>query len=445
MQGLILFSIVCVNGFLALSEMALISSRKVRLQRMVDEGRHGAAVALRLSDSPTRFLASMQICLTVLGIMAGVHGGATMAGAIEAWVVRAMPDLARWSHFVGVSGVVMFETFLMVFLGELLPKRLALLAPESIAVRVAPTMDRIGLTLAPIAHVLSQMTDAILERLPLRREVEDHHTVTEDEFKMIVEQGAEEGVLDRNEETMIKRVLQFGGVKAQDLMTPRTRLIGIDLDDPVDESIEKMIASNHSHFPVYRGSIDNLVGLVSIKKIFELLYRQKKIDMAVAMVEPLFLPDSARADRVLDAMKNRQTHMAVLIDEFGGMAGVVTATDIVESVMGEVPQDSGDLSPKFVRRADGSLLIDGLVSLTELSEELHLVHDDLEDVAQTLSGLMMHLAREIPREGQIVQFGDWQFEVVDMDGNRVDKVLVTKILQPKPLTEGTNDEDSHSG
>jgi putative hemolysin len=445
MQGLILIIIVCVNGFIALSEMALVSSRKVRLQRLLDQGRHGADVALRLSESPTKFLASMQICLTVLGIMAGVHGGATMAGEIEAWVLRALPALAQWSHLLGVSGVVMFETFLMVFLGELLPKRLALLAPESIAVRVAPSMDRIGLTLAPIAHILSRMTDAILEKLPMKREVDDHHTVTEDEFKMIVQQGAVEGVLDRNEETMIKRVLQFGDVKAQDLMTHRTRLVGIDLDDSEDESVNKMLASNHSHFPVYRGSIDNLVGIISIKKVFELLYRQKKINIASCMSDPLFLPDSARADRVLDSMKKHQTHMAVLIDEFGGMAGVVTATDIVESVMGEVPQDSCDLEPKFVRRADGTLLIDGMVSIVDLSEELQLRLDELEDVAQTLSGLVMHLAREIPREGQIVRCKKWQFEVVDMDGNRVDKVLATKVLQTESLTEGSIDEDSHSG
>jgi putative hemolysin len=445
MQGLILISIVCVNGFLALSEMALVSSRKVRLQRMVDEGRRGAEVALRLSDAPTKFLASMQICLTVLGIMAGVHGGATMAGAIEAWVGRALPQLAQWSHVIGVSSIIMFETFLMVFLGELLPKRLALLAPESIAVRVAPTMDRIGLTLAPIAHVLSRMTDAVLTRLPLKRAVDDHHTVTEDELKMIVEQGAEEGVLDRNEETMIKRVLQFGDIKAQDLMTPRTRLVGIDLEDPLDETIDKMIKSHHSHFPVYRGSIDNLVGIVSIKKVFELLYRQKEVSIDAAMVEPLFLPDSARADRVLDVMKKRQTHIAVLIDEFGGMAGVVTATDIVEAVMGDVPQDSGDLRPKFVRRADGSLLIDGLVSMSELREELQLEHEELDDVAQTLSGLVMHVAGDIPREGQIVHYRNWQFEVVDMDGNRIDKVLVTKIPRSETPVEGVEDEDSRSG
>jgi putative hemolysin len=444
MQGLILVSIIFVNGFLALSEMALVSARKVRLLRMVDEGRPGASVALRLSESPTRFLASMQICLTVLGIMAGVHGGATMADDIDAWVVASLPALASYSNAVGVTVVVVFETFLMVFLGELLPKRLALLAPEAIAVRVAPTMDRIGMTLAPAAHILSRMTDAVLSKLPFRRTVEEQQTVTEDEFKMIVEQGAEEGVLDRNEESMIKRVLQFGEIRAQDLMTPRTRLVGVDLDDSADENVAKMLGSNHAYFPVYKGSIDNLIGIVSIKKVFEQFYKTKAINIESCMAAPLFLPDSARADKVLDAMKKGQTHMAVLIDEFGGMAGVVTATDIVESVMGDVPQDSGDASPKFFRRGDGSVLIDGMVSLNELCEHLDLPHEDLQNLAQTLSGLIMHLAREIPREGQIVKLGDWRFEVIDMDGNRVDKVLAVHLTSTNTSAAENAHEDTYS-
>ena len=444
MQGLILISIVCVNGFIALSEMALISSRKVRLQRLLDEGRPGAGIAIQLSESPTKFLASMQICLTVLGIMAGVHGGATMAAEIETWVAASVPSLTQWAHGIGMTGVIAFETFLMVFLGELLPKRLALLAPEAIAVRVAPTMQRIGMTLAPVAHILSQMTDAILRNLPLKSRAEDHHTVTEDEFKMIVSQGAEEGVLDRNEETMIKRVLQFGDIKAEDLMTPRTRLVGVDLDDGEAENIHKMLSSNHAYFPVYRGSIDNLVGIVSIKKVFEQYYSRGALDLSSCMSEPLFLPDSARADRVLDSMKKNSTHMAVLIDEFGGMAGVVTATDIVEAVMGDVPQDSGDLSPKFVTRADGSLLVDGMVSLFELREKLGIDVSSMDDVVQTLSGLVMHVAREIPREGLRVSFEGWSFEVVDMDGNRVDKILAAKLPPGADIREGIINEDSHS-
>ena len=444
MQSLILFGIVCVNGFIALSEMALISSRKVRLQRLLDDGWHGARVALTLAESPTKFLASMQICRTVLGIMAGVHGGATMAAEIEVWVTASLPAMARWAHPMGMTGVVAFETFLMVFLGELLPKRLALLAPEAIAVRVAPTMQRIGQTLAPAANILSHMTDVILSKLPLKSQAEDHHTVTEDEFKMIVEQGAEEGVLDRNEETMIKRVLLFGDVKAADLMTPRTKLVGLDLDDPATLNVDKMLASSHAYFPVYKGAIDNLVGIVSIKRIFERYYRDDSLDLSACMAEPLFLPNSARADRVLEAMKKHGTHMAVLIDEFGGMAGVVTATDIVEAVMGDVPQGGGDVTEKFTTREDGSVLVDGMVSLVELEEALLMDLSLFRDVVQTLSGLMMNLARDIPKEGHVVRFADWSFEVVDMDGNRIDKVLATRLESVTEDLEGSDDENTHS-
>jgi putative hemolysin len=406
---------------------------------MVDEGRSGAAVALSLSESPTRFLASVQICLTVLGIMAGAHGGATMADDIERWVVVSIPDLAPWGHAVGMSLVVAFDAFLMVFLGELLPKRLALIAPESIAVRVAPSIRRLGTTLGPIAHVLSRMTDAVLAKLPFKAPSEELQTVTEDEFKLLVEQGADEGVLDRNEETMIKRVLQFGDIKAGDLMTPRTKLVGLDIADSQDFNIDKMLSSNHAYFPVFKGSIDNLVGIVSIKKVFEQFYKTGRFDLKACMSEPLFLPNSARADRVLESMKKRSTHMAVLIDEFGGMAGVVTATDIVESVMGEVPQDSGETTQKFVEREDGSILIDGMVTLFDLQEKLLVDTTELGDVVQTVSGLIMHVLKGIPKEGQSIVYKDWTFEVIDMDGNRIDKVLAIK----NPIVESPAESPVH--
>lgn len=426
MQGVILLTIVCVNGLIAMSEMSLISSRKIRLQSLADQGRRGADIALALAEEPTRFLASMQICLTVLGIMAGVYGGATMASGVEAWVIAEVPSLAKWSHGVGMTIVVVLETFLMVFFGELLPKRLALVAPESIAVRVAPAMRRIGLSLAPVSHVLSHMTDTILSKLPFAREAADHQSVTEGEFKLIVEQGVDEGFIDRHEETMIKRVLQFGDVKAQDLMTPRTKLIGINLNDSISQNMDKMLATSHAYFPVFSVEIDNLIGIISIKKIFEQFYRSGTLDLTLDMSEPLFLPDTMRAGRVLEAMKERGTHMAVLIDEFGGMAGVVTATDIVGSVMGDVPQNSGKNTAKFITRADGSILVDGMATLFELSEQLGIDLPVLGDVAQTLSGLVMHIAKEIPTEGQIVTCENWSFEVLDMDGNRIDKVLATK-------------------
>jgi putative hemolysin len=438
MEGLVLLTIVCINGLIAMSEMSLISSRKIRLQSLADQGRKGADIALALAESPTRFLASMQICLTVLGIMAGVYGGATMAAGVEAWVIAEVPSLAKWSHGLGMTIVVVLETFLMVFLGELLPKRLALVAPEAIAIRVAPAMRRIGMTLAPVSHVLSHMTDTILSKIPFSNVSVDQQSVTEVEFKLIVEQGVDEGILDRHEETMIKRVLQFGDVKAQDLMTPRTKLVGINLNDSITQNMDKMLATSHAYFPVFNVEIDNLIGIISIKKIFEQFYRSGTLDLTLDMAEPLFLPDTMRAGRVLEAMKERGTHMAVLIDEFGGMAGVVTATDIVGSVMGEVPQNSGKNTPKFITRADGSILVDGMTTLFELSEQLGLDLPVLGDVAQTLSGLVMHIANEIPIEGQIVTCENWKFEVVDMDGNRIDKVLATKCAVEAPLDKEEN-------
>jgi putative hemolysin len=288
------------------------------------------------------------------------------------------------------------------------------------------------------------MTDTVLNRLPIKNFPDEQQTVTEDEFKLLITQGAEEGMLDRHEESMIKRVLQFGDITAEDLMTPRTKLVGLDLADSAEANIEKMLASNHASFPVYRGSIDNLVGIVSVKKVLEQYYELDKLDLAQCMTEPLFLPNSARVIRVLESMKKRGTHMAVLIDEFGGMAGVVTATDIVESVMGEVPGDGGETTQKFVTRTDGSILIDGMVSLFDLKERLQIDLDEFSDVSQTLSGLVMHVGKSIPKEGQSVLCKDWKFEVVDMDGNRIDKVLASRQELQVVIPEGLTHENSHS-
>jgi putative hemolysin len=226
-------------------------------------------------------------------------------------------------------------------------------------------------------------------------------------------------------------------------MTPRTKIVGLDLDDDIEENVTKILAAPHSTFPVYRGSTDNLIGVVSVKKLFEQSCRVGVMNIEKAMNEPLFLPDSARADRVLESMKQRGTHMAVLIDEFGGMAGVVTASDIMGAVMGDVPQDSRDVSQKFLRRSDGSLLIDGMASLFELQEKLELDVSELEDVGQTVSGLIMHLAREIPQEGQRVRFKSWSFEVVDMDGNRIDKVLAMPNVEWPAQGQDGIDANSH--
>lgn len=430
-QSIVLLLIVGINGFLALSEMALVSARKTRLQKLADDGHRGATVALSLSESPTRFLASLQICITILGIAAGAYGGANLSGGIELWIQKHIPTLTQWSHGLSVSFVVAIETFLMVLLGELLPKRLALFFPERIAMNVAPLINRVGMVVAPAAHVLSHLTDHMIRLLPVPKAEISEATATEDEIKILVEQGAEAGVFDKAEESFLKRALGFADLTGNDLMTPRTRVVSINIDDPVDESIDLMLKEGFSNYPVYRNSQDNLIGVVSVKKLYAQIRRGQKPNLHDAMIPPIFLPDSAKASRMVEAMRNQRQHVVMLIDEFGGFAGLVSSNDLMQAVVGEVPGTHVGAGPKFVKRQDGSWLVDGMVGLYELEEELGFVApDNVSEDCQTLSGLVMHYLDSIPKEGQFVEMPHWRFEVVDMDHNRIDKVLVTRLEAP---------------
>jgi putative hemolysin len=316
----------------------------------------------------------------------------------------------------------------MVLLGELLPKRVALFFPERIAMYVAPVINHVGTIVAPAAHVLGRMTDQMIKLLPFpSRELSDS-TVTEDEIKILVEQGAEAGLFDKAEETFLKRALGFADLTGADLMTPRTRVVSINIDDPVEQSVDLMLKEGFSNYPVYRKSQDNLIGVVSVKKVYGQLRRGQKPNLHDVMIPPIYLPDTAKASRMVEAMRTQRQHIIMLIDEFGGFAGVVSSNDLMEAVVGEVPGSNISAGPKFVRRADGSWLVDGMVGLYELEQEIGFVAtDSVSEDCQTLSGLVMHYLDSIPREGQFVEMPHWRFEVVDMDHNRIDKVLVTRL------------------
>lgn len=444
-QCFVLLAIIGVNGFLALSEMALVSARKTRLQKLADDGNRGAVWALRLSESPTRFLASLQICITILGIAAGAWGAANLSDEVEAWINQSIPSLSEWSQAMGAGFVVAVETFLMVLLGELLPKRIALFFPERIAISVAPLIAGMGVVISPAANVLSRLTDQMIKILPLKSSKLDEATVTEDEIKIMVEQGAEAGVFDKSEESMLKRALNFADLTGANLMTPRTRIVSVDLDADPHEAVNRMLDAGFSHYPAYRGTQDNFVGIVSVKKMYAQMHSGQSMDLAKAMIPPVFLPVTAKAGRIIETMKQKRQHVIVLIDEFGGVSGLVTVTDLMEAVVGEVPGGHISDAPRFVQRVDGSWLVDGMVSLYELEQEIGFVPTEtVSEDCETLSGLVMHLLDNIPREGQFVELPHWRFEVVDMDHNRIDKVLITKI-EPKPsLSEIDEDDDENS-
>jgi putative hemolysin len=444
-QSIILLCIIAVNAFLALSEMALVSARKTRLQKLADDGSRGAYVALRLAESPTGFLASLQICITILGIAAGAYGGAHLSEPVEGWIIAAAPSLESWASGLGVGFVVAVETFLMVLLGELLPKRMALFFPEKIAVTVAPVIAGLGRVISPASNLLSGVTDQLIKTFRLRPANGDEGTVTEDEIKIMVEQGATEGVFDKTEESLLKRALDFSDMAGYDLMTPRTRVVSFSANDTIESTIDRMLKEGFSHFPVYQDARETIIGVVSIKRVYAYLRKNQSMKLFEIMSQPVFVPDSAKSSRIIEIMQSKRQHFVVLIDEFGGFAGIITATDLMEAVVGEFPGGHKGDTPKFVQRVDGSWLVDGMVSLYELENELGLVAgSDVEADFQTLSGLVMHYLDSIPREGQFIEIPGWRLEVVDMDRNRIDKVLISKFHDSRDVKSEDGDENTRS-
>jgi putative hemolysin len=419
--------LILLNGLLAMSEMAVVSSKKSRLRKMSDDGNRGAKSALKLSESENNdFLASIQVGITLIGVLAGAFSGATLSDKISNALDAFDPRLTPYSDAMGLGVVVIFVTYFSLILGELVPKRLALNNPESIASRVAVFISVLGKVLRPLVYLLSLSTKFVLKLL--RANQVSDKTVTEEEVKILIEEGTEAGVFDKQEETMMKRVLKLDDYKVLDLMTPRMKVVGIDIHDSIEDTLAKVIQHSHSYFPVFSDSMDHPIGLLSVKTILAKMVKKECIDFRECMSEALFMPKSLPADDALEKFRQSGKHIAFAVDEYGGFAGVITVYDITESIVGEIPNNNQDIDRKIVRRDNGSLLVEGHMSFQELSEHLKL-HNDSDEDFQTIGGFMMAKLGRIPTEGDSIEMSPYRFEVVDMDRHRVDKVLIEKIGQ----------------
>jgi putative hemolysin len=425
-QGFVLLGIIGINGFLALSEIALVSSRKSRLQKFADDGHRGARIALKLAQTPTSFLASLQICITILGIGAGAYGGAKIAEPLQHSLEIALPMFANWAHAIAFGFVIIVEGFFMVLLGELIPKRVALFFPERIAMNVAPIIAKLGQVISPASNFFGRLAEYVIRIFSLSK-LKDESKITEDEIKILIEQGTTEGVFNKAEESIIKRAIDFPELIGTDFMTPRTRVVSFKASDSLESVIDQMLKDGFSHYPIFEDDQDQIAGVVSIKKAY-ISYRQtQSIKLRDIMDDPVFIPNSAKAGKIMETMKAKRNHFMILIDEFGSFAGILTATDVLESIVGEVPGSNIADNPKFIQRSDGTWLVDGMVSLFELRNKLEIDGPDIEsNDYQTLSGLIMHHLDKVPKEGQILTVAGWEFEILDMDRNRIDKVLISK-------------------
>ncbi len=435
LEVLIIFLLLVVNGVFAMSEIAIVSARKARLQQLAEAGNVQARAALELASRPTQFLASVQIGITLIGILAGAFGGATIAEEIAAWL-NTYPALAPYGETIGVGIVVLSLTYFSLIIGELVPKRLALGNAERIASVVAAPMQALSRLAAPVVQVLSVSTDVVIRVLGIRPSAEP--VITPEEIKILIEQGTESGVFEEVEQNMIESVLRLDERRAGALMTPRTQIVWFDLDDTAETIRLKVGASQHSRFPVIKDSLDNVLGIVRTKDLLAQSLSGQPLDLKALLRPPLFIPESMSALRVLGLFKEKGTHIALVTDEYGGIQGMVTHNDILEAVVGVLSAPGGPTEPQVIRREDGSWLLDGMLPIDQLKEifDLEKLPDEEHGHFQTVGGFVMTQMRRIPSAGQRFEWGKLSFEIVDMDGRRIDKILVTpEPASPDPDTD----------
>ena len=423
----VLLLLILTNGVLAMSEIALVSARKVRLKQWAEEGDQGAQRALALVSDPSRFFATIQIGITLVGILAGAVGGATLAANL-ANRLAAVPLLAPYAQVIGMGVVVAAITYFTLVLGELVPKRVALIRAESIAARVALAMQALAQITAPIVSLLDLSTDGVLRVLGLRDA--QAAPVTDEEIALLLRSGAEAGVFEPIEEEIVRHLFRLSDQSIAALITPRTEIAWLDPDEPADEIRRKIMDSGHSRYPVARGDLDNVIGQVLVKDLMAQEWRGDSLDVTAALQPVPFIPETVPALAVLDHFRNDRSKLAMVIDEFGGLLGLVTVNDLVEAMVGDLPEIGEEETAEAVQRDDGSWLIDGLFPLADFQDLFGLADLPGESEGyQTVGGLVMAKLDRVPVAGDAFEWRGLRIEVLDMDGRRVDKVLAT-VVEP---------------
>lgn len=420
--GIILVLLVA-NGVFAAAEIAIVSSRRHRLTAMASRGDRGAAVAGELARDPGRFLSTVQVGITLVGVLAGAFGGATLAEEIAAYLAT-FPGIARYAEPIGLVVVVIGITYASLIVGELVPKRVALANPEGIARALARPMNRLSRLAAPLVALLETSTEVLLRLFRVRSTAAS--PVSDDEVKVLMQEGSRSGVFHRAEPELVERVLRLDRLAAVDVMTPRADVVWADADAPAEAVGRFLARSGHTWFPVYRGDRDDVVGIVSIKAVYAVEAEGGKVDLAALAVPPLYVPETQSAVALLERFKTTGRHVALVVDEFGGVAGLVTMHDILEAIVGELPKSGAAVESGVVRREDGSYLVDASL----LVEDLIAAFPDFpfdppsEREYRTVAGFVAQRLGKVPTEGEAFDAGRYRIEVVDMDRRRIDKVLV---------------------
>ena len=417
----VVFLLVLLNGVFSMSELAVVSARRARLQTYADRGDKGAKLALAMAEHPTRFLSAVQVGITLIGILAGAYGQATIAGALDLWL-EPFPVIGPHSEIIATIVVVIGLTYVSVILGELVPKRLALLFPDAIARRMAPFLAIVAMVLRPFVTVLTVSTAAILKLMGVRDE--RTNDMTAEEVETVLAEGADAGLIEPEERSMIQEVLRLGDRPVRVAMTPRRDLFWISLADTPEEILAEIRSCRYSRIVVATDDdLDGDIGVVLKKDLLDAALSGGPIDVLAHVQQPIAIPETMSLLRAMALFKQTPLHMALVVDEFGSVQGVITPIDLLEMIAGDFPESHDDTETRILRREDGSWLVDARLDIQELNDALGEAFE-AEGGYHTVAGLILDRLGRIPREGEILELGPFDVEIVDMDGSRIDKVIL---------------------
>jgi len=424
LEIIIILFLILLNGILAMSELAIVSSRKSKLQQMSNDGKKHAKTVLELIEDPNQFLSTTQIGITLIGILAGAYGGATLAEPLSYYLTF----LNQYASGVSIIIVVLIITYLSLVIGELVPKRVALNNPEKIAINLAKYMKILSKICGPLVSILSKSTNFVLRIIGVSESKES--VVTEDEIKMLIEEGIEDGTIEKEEEDIIKRVFRLDEQKVDMLMTPKNDIIWIDLEEDIEKSKHKIIESERSIFPVAEGDLDNVLGVIQSKDILSSIFKKEDLNIKNYLKKPLMVPENLPSLDLLKLFKEnlQYVHIALVVDEYGSIEGLITLNDILEGIVGDIPGIDETDEPTAIERKDGSWLIDSGYSIDRFKELFGIdeLNEEKEDKFTTLAGFILSYLNRIPETGEEFSWNNFDFEIIDMDGHHIDKVLVRK-------------------
>jgi len=426
--ALLVFLIVLNAGF-AMSEMALTASRKARLQVMLEAGHRGVEAAIDLHEHPTKFLSTVQVGITSISILNGIVGDAAFSEPLGAWIHSIFAMSERAAHVAATALVVLIITVITIIFGELVPKRIGQLFPETVAAFVAPPMNWISTATRPLVVVLSMTTEAVLRLMGIRGNAK--REVTEEEIAASLEEGLDAGVIEAQEHQMVRNVFRLDDRQIGSMMIPRADIFWLDANAPISEVLKTVIEEGHARYPVCRGGLDDVIGVITAQALLRPLAAGQTPVITEELEPPVFVPETLSGMELLDHFRSNAAQLVFVVDEYGAVQGVITVRDVLEAITGEFGADSAE-DAWAVRREDGSWLMDGLIPVPEIKDRLEIKELPEEDRGRynTLAGMIMLLLGRLPRTTDAVEWGDWRFEVVDLDGKRVDKVLVSRNPSP---------------